>query len=47
MTRRVGGAKVAFPLFQEDDGGAIPTSTLSLRIEEIGMRRAQELNAAT
>lgn len=42
---RAGGVAVAFPLFQEEGGGSIPTSALSLRIEEINMRLAQELNA--
>jgi len=35
----------AYPLFQEGGGGSIPTSALSLRIDEIPMRLAQELNA--
>ncbi len=43
-TQRGDGAIVAHPLFQEDDGGAIPTSPLQFTIEEIGMRLAQDLN---
>lgn len=39
------GARAAYPLFQEGDGGSTPTSALSLRMEEIPMRRARELNA--
>lgn len=39
-----GGAMEAFPLFQEGDGGSIPTSPLQFTIEEIGMRLAQDLN---
>lgn len=42
---RVGGVVAAYPLFQEEGGGSIPTSTLDLRIERIPMRLAQELNA--
>lgn len=45
MTKiRAGGAVVAYPLFQEGDGGSIPTSAFQLRIDEINMRRACELN---
>lgn len=35
----------AYPLFQEEGGGSIPTSALDLIVEEIPMRLAQELNA--
>jgi hypothetical protein len=42
--RRGDDAAVAYPLFQEGDGGSTPTSPLSFRIEEIGMRLAQDLN---
>ena len=41
---RVGSAVVARPLFQEERSGSTPTSTLQLRIEEIDMRKAQDLN---
>lgn len=34
----------AFPLFQAESGGSIPTSALDLRIEAINMRLALELN---
>ena len=34
----------AYPLFQEEGGGAIPTSPLQLTFEKIPMRQAQELN---
>jgi len=44
MKKRAGSAVAALPLFQEGRGGAIPTSALSLRVVEIGMRLAQELN---
>lgn len=40
----VGGAVVAHPLFQAEDGGSIPTSTLQYVIEEVDMRKAAELN---
>ena len=43
---RVDGVEVAYPLFQAEGGGSIPTSTLQLQIEELGIRRARELNAA-
>lgn len=39
------GAKVAYPLFQEEDGGSSPTSPLQFRIVEIHVSKAQELNA--
>lgn len=38
------GARVAYPLFQMEDGGANPTSPLQLNIVEIDVHRAQELN---
>jgi hypothetical protein len=41
---RVDSAVVAYPLFQAEDGGSIPTSTLQFRIEEIDMRTACDLN---
>lgn len=45
MNNRAGGAVVAHPLFQAGEGGSIPTSALHLRIEEIEMRIARDLNA--
>lgn len=39
------GARVAYPLFQEEDGGANPTSPLQLQIVEMNVHKAQELNA--
>ena len=44
MGTRAGGAVVAQSLFQAGGGGSIPTSALCLRIEEISMREAQDLN---
>ena len=44
MTKRADDVAVAYPLFQEDRGGSIPTSALEFTLVEIGMRRAQELN---
>lgn len=38
------GAKVAYPLFQEADGGSNPTSPLQFNIYEISVERAVELN---
>ena len=35
---------VELPLFQEEDGGAIPTSPLQLEVIEIGVKYAQGLN---
>jgi len=34
----------AYPLFQEERGGEIPTSALQFTFVEIGMRLARELN---
>jgi len=42
---RVDDARVACPLFQAEYGGSTPTSTLQLRIVEIGLDKAKELNA--
>ena len=43
--RGADGAMAAHPLFnQVGDGGSIPTSALSLRIVEVDMRRAREMN---
>jgi hypothetical protein len=44
MDSRAEDAVAAYPLFQEDRGGAIPTSALQLLIEPIGARLACELN---
>lgn len=44
MTIRGEKAVAAYPLFQGERGGSIPTSPLQLHIIEIGMRLAQELN---
>lgn len=44
--KRAGGAIGSMPLFQEGDGGSIPTSALDLQILEISMRTAAELNQA-
>ncbi len=44
MTTRAGSAVAAHQLFQAEGGGSIPTSALSLRIEEIEMRLAKDLN---
>ena len=41
---RADSVVAAYPLFQGDGGGSIPTSALQFEIVEIGMRRAQELN---
>jgi hypothetical protein len=38
------GARVAYPLFQEGDGGSCPTSPLQFNIYEISVERAVELN---
>jgi hypothetical protein len=38
------GARVAYPLFQEEDGGSMPTSPLQFNIYEISVERAVELN---
>ena len=42
--KRAGDVVAAWPLFQEERGGSIPTSALDLRIEEIGARLACDLN---
>jgi len=44
-SKRAGGAMVARPLFQVDEGGSIPTSALQLQFVTIDMRTAMELNA--
>lgn len=38
------GVVVAYPLFQEDGGGSIPTSALSFRVVGIGVQLACQLN---
>ena len=38
-------ARVAYPLFQAEDGGSIPTSPLQFEIVEISTLRAQKLNS--
>jgi hypothetical protein len=42
--KRAENVVAAYPLFQEERGGAIPTSALQFTIVEIGMRLAQDLN---
>lgn len=42
--RRADDVSIAYPLFQGESGGAMPTSALQLFIDEIDMRRARELN---
>ncbi len=42
--KRADSARVAWPLYQEEDGGSIPTSALQLRFYECEMRKAQSLN---
>ena len=37
--------RVADPLFHRGNGGSIPTSPLQFKIEEIGIKKAQQLNA--
>lgn len=44
MDNRVDGAMVAYPLFQEEGSGSIPTSTLQLNIVEINCKDAIRLN---
>jgi hypothetical protein len=36
--------KVMYPLFQEGEGGSIPTSPLQMRVERIGYQTAKALN---
>ncbi len=45
MINRAGDLRVAYPLFQAEGGGSIPTSALQLRFEEIHVKRARDLNA--
>lgn len=42
--KRADGAVVAYPLIQAGGGGSTPTSALQLRIDEINMRLACDLN---
>ena len=42
---RAGDVRVAYPLFQEEGSGSIPTSALDLRVEKIGFAEAKRLNA--
>jgi hypothetical protein len=42
---RAGDVRVAYPLFQEEGSGSIPTSALQLRVEKIGFLEAKKLNA--
>jgi hypothetical protein len=44
IVQSVDGAKVAHPLFQGEEGGALPTSTLQFTLVEVPMREAAELN---
>lgn len=44
MDKRADDVVAAYPLFQEERGGSIPTSALELVVEEINMRLALELN---
>ena len=41
---RAGDVRVAYPLFQEEGSGSIPTSALQLRFDTCSIRRAMELN---
>ena len=41
---RAGDVRVAYPLFQEEGSGSIPTSALDLRFDTIALKRAIELN---
>jgi hypothetical protein len=42
--KREDSVRVASPLFQAVGGGSIPTSSLQFRFEEVGRKRAEELN---
>lgn len=42
---RAGDVRVAYPLFQEEGSGSIPTSALQLRVDKIGFSEAKRLNA--
>lgn len=44
MKIRAGGVRVAYPLFQAEGSGSIPTSALQLRFETVNMKVAQSLN---
>jgi len=43
-SRMRGDAVVAYPLFQKENGGSIPTSPLQLEIYEVPLSRARDLN---
>lgn len=45
ITMGAGGAVAAYPLFQTEGGGAIPTSALQLTVERCPKHTAVELNA--
>ena len=44
MNTRAGDVRVAYPLFQAECGGSIPTSALQLRFEVIDRRTMESLN---
>lgn len=44
MITRGESITVMYPLFQEGEGGSIPTSPLQMRVERIPFRQARELN---
>ena len=44
MTIRAGDVRAAYPLFQEEGGGSIPTSALQLRFEVIDRTTMESLN---
>lgn len=44
MKKGADSARVAYPLFQEGDGGSIPTSALQLIVFPVDMGQAQKLN---
>lgn len=44
MNIRAGDVKVAYPLFQAEGGGSIPTSALQLRFEVIDRTTMEQLN---
>lgn len=44
MTNRADSVRVAYPLFQAEGGGSIPTSALSLRFHRVDRRTVETLN---
>lgn len=44
MIHRAGGVRVAYPLFQVEGGGSIPTSALQLRFSVVRLETAKALN---